>query len=266
VSNKLTVRVKTLGDLEEQMPRATLQLCDWTREILDRSVERTLRDIWEVGRRHREAEQKPTEYGNNSVELVERRLDLDRGTIRQAIRFHQMFDKPALDKLAALRLASSGRALSWSHIAQVLHMNTSKQAMAVLTRAAKEGWSREDLLNHLQKARENAPHAGGRPLKIPANLSGKLANLEKVLSIVSRNHKEIWANKDAGILRAVEDMPPDKVDQSTVGELARALAVARNAKDAMEQDIELLQKAHDLAATRYSKQAKEHATATVAGM
>jgi hypothetical protein len=132
---------------------------------------------------------------NTSTEMT---VSLD--TVRKAHQFARMFNESALNKLFSLCRARGNMPLRVNHVRRALTAGNSSNVSKWLARAAKNGWTAEQLDDQIKRAKGGQRPQAGPRFKEPDNL---LETLDQVLQ-----HSDQWLKRYERIWSQERFWPP----------------------------------------------------------
>ena len=122
----------------------------------------------------------PAKYGVDPLTKISqflRRFGSD-SMLAKAQSLFSAFKSEELDQLLEKRMKATGTALTWGHVEQLLTIKDKKKRDKYIDETCENDWTPNELAVVLRNAGQKAiePHAGGRPVRIPATISGRLEN------------------------------------------------------------------------------------------
>jgi hypothetical protein len=229
--SRTKVAIKDPQLLSEILQGCSPACADQLRELhrlASTGTTRTLTVMWRQGQvieRLRDREMTCTENELarvNPVLLASRILERDVRYVNRVGQFFRAFPrKEELECVLSLRLADTGRPLSWPHFEQLLKVFSEdglNNAFDLLLRKTIENsWSPDDIETHLKNTRrangEEESRGGGRPTVIPATFDKKVTRLTAHAGILAKNAEEIYLHKQHSLLASIQRMSQHEVAQ-----------------------------------------------------
>lgn len=201
--------------------------------------------------------------GPGSVKLLASYFDLTTDTFTRYRNLYMAFDEKTFSWALEQRMVESGRMLTWPHCVRLMTVADENQRIGYLKDIFKYGWSPEELAKQITKDEGRLPRPGGRKVAVPKTLEGRLTNQSEILRIVIRNDEAIWRNEEAGILKAIETLPEEKLTPELAQQVEQSLAVLRHAQTVLTENTKMLQNASRLLSRKLGKVAQREAEETV---
>jgi len=215
-----------LKRVTEAMSPALRKAGDRAKQLIERSLSHALAASWEVGKIFTTAcehEQDPDEARHALILYT----DLSPRYMDQWTCFYRAFsDEADRDRLFSARMKMRNTPLTWPYIQKLITISDKAEIMKLIDQVCENDWSVDELqaaIDRLFNKAVGQRHAGGRPVSVPPTLSGKIANLQKIVGFIPRNAHIIYQHPQNGILKTLSELPADRITPELVESLDAAL-------------------------------------------
>jgi hypothetical protein len=96
---------------------------------------------------------------------------------------------------------------SWKVVETAQRLPDKKARKRLLKEALESGWNVAELENAIQKTKNQTPHAGGRPMRVPGSVEQGLQQLQLLSGKWLKFFEVIWQQGDESVLKRLKDVP-----------------------------------------------------------
>lgn len=227
---------------------------------LNKWVDGTYKRTWELGENLVGVRDNVEKYGADPMNKLGQYLERygSNSLMQKAMHFFTAFDKIELEDLLQKRMKISGSRLTWAHVEQFLTIDDKKKRVKFIDETCDSDWTVAELATAIRGAGiKGDSHAGGRPVRIPATITGKLENFAKIGYVITRNEKDMWSHAEHGFISTIEKLDATKITAELVNKFEADITIADKMLASIEAMKEQLEKARDLACTRMKEQQKK---------
>jgi hypothetical protein len=216
--------------------------------------------FWDMGARLiKIRDEEESKYGNDPLAKIRAVLDYtNQSALNKAMQFRECFDENELKTLMTARAKLSGNRLSWRHVEVLMQCKSAKKRSSLIKRACDEDLTVDELFK-LVRAGENRgtdKHAGGREVKVPPTITGRVENLQKYTKIIVRNQNEIWTHPEHGFINTIDKLDASKLTPELLNSLQHAAEYLDQVDSAVTNIRNQLTKGIEIAQRRMEEQAK----------
>lgn len=251
-------REQELAEARSQMNPALLKVVTEMDKKLETFARNSFRFIWDLGEQLNVIQDQEKKYGPDPFAQIAKALDYtNRSSLYKARQFRSCFSSDELDLLMNSRSALSGNRLSWRHVEVLMQCKSARQRARLIKDTCDQDLTVEELFKMVRKGdvKGDDKHAGGRKVKVPPTISGRIENLQKYAEIIVRNENLIWHHPENGFKVTVEKLDPSKVTPELVAQLETALGTLDGVETAVGSIRSELQKSIEVANKRLTAQA-----------
>ena len=171
-----------------------------------------------------------TVYGKEIAVGLAEALGMDASTLYKAVWLVDCYKD--IDSLLERRMPS-GACITWSHMAELLHIENDKARDAVLEMTFQKGLSVRSLRDEIQR---RAARSGGNNPPAPRSLQGAFS---QVRTVTNRAQK-VFADEHRSLFAQLAQIDPEKYDSKLLEKIDEARAAIKKLKELLDVKLEFV--------------------------
>lgn len=212
--------------LRKKMNPALSRKLTWIQNWLDRDRKHELESRYQLGLQVQEIYLDETEngsrvYGASAIERICDAVGVDKGLIRSALRFVQVFAPDELARLSSQKL-SNGQPLTWTHVLRLCELKDAEERDAALQRTIDKALTADELGDFVQERRSatrQEPDGRGRPLKVPVDFDKLLHQQSKVTDDWVRRFQKVWSGAETSLSAQAQSLEAARITSEHLSSL-----------------------------------------------